>query len=179
MYRDWRFPLKVTAWLIATMLVNAATASGLGEPARPRSAQPLVELDQLAGDVSRLQAAIADLTTQATTLAELARDVELAAADLTGHWKLSLPAGFTYPAEISEQADGRLHLQVRGVMRGIYVRDGRRMRVDTPSDPRLTEFVWEATNANRFVLVESPAVAKIGADYRGATLTRVVPSPAE
>lgn len=179
MHRSWRFPLEATAWLIVAMLVNVAAASGVGERARPRAAQPLVELDQLAGDVSQLQGAIADLTTQAAALAELARDLELAAADLSGRWQLSLPAGFEYPAAISEQADGRLQLQVRGVMRGVYVRDGRRMRVETPSDPRLTEFVWEATSANRFVLVESPPVAKIGSDYRGATLTRVGPNPAK
>ena len=188
MHRDRRFPLTTTAWLIVAVLVNVAMATAAGIPTEkagqlaessslPRI-PPLLEFDRLAADLALLEEAVTDLTEQATALAALARDVALAGTDLRGQWELSLPAGFHYPAEISQGREGRLELKVRGVMRGTYARDGRLLRMAVPADPRLTEFVWEADSANRFVLIESPPLQKIGSDYRGATLTRVNSPPA-
>lgn len=188
MDREWRFPLTATAWLITAVLVNVviATAAGIcdessDQPATPATEprpSPLAGLNSLASDLALLQEAVADLTEQATALTALARDIAIANTDLSGPWELSLPAGFHYTAEMSPKGEGQLELNVRGVMRGTYARDGRLLRMALPTDPRLTEFVWEATSADRFVLIESPPVAKIGSDYRGATLTRVDTPPA-
>lgn len=92
---------------------------------------------------------------------------------LEGSWHLTLPAGFEQPVEIRSAPAGRLQVDVRGVMRGTYRREGHVLRMETPADKRLTEFVWGFVGPDRLILIESPPVAKIGSDYRGATLDRV------
>ena len=47
-----------------------------------------------------------------------------------------------------------------------------KLAVVEPDDKRLTEFAWLVKDPNHLVLVESPPVAKIGSDYRGAVLSR-------
>lgn len=178
-------PSRFTAWLIVAVSVNLGVAAAdPSSPKRGRRLSPVpaatgeensatAEIAGLNSDLLQLTQELAELARQAGSLRSLALDIEFAGVDLTGGWQLTLPAGFEYPAEISRTADGRLEVDVRGVMRGTYRQDGRLIRVEIPSDERLTEFVWECVSPDQLVLIESPPVAKIGSDYRGATLKRL------
>jgi hypothetical protein len=185
---------RTPAWLMAAVLVNAgltATASAENEwpsatPGRvPPHRQPLdtgaappdtaVPFALLTADLTQLQRDVQAVAEAVGSLSELLRDAQIAGVDLSGGWQLHLPAGFEYPVTIARCVGRHEHLQldVRTNMRGTYRRDGRFLRVAEADDERLTEFVWEAISPDLFVLVESPPVAKIGSDYRGAELRRV------
>lgn len=165
-------PLTVTAWLMVAPLVNAATPEVL-ELERRQS----LEIADLTIDLVRLQHALADLTAETAALTAEAHEALFVGVPLEGSWHLTLPAGFEYPVEIRSAPAGRLQVDVRGVMRGTYRRDGHLLRMEQPADPRLTEFVWAFVSPERLMLIESPPVAKIGSDYRGATLDRVAHPP--
>lgn len=165
------------------LLVNAATpipqarAAEAGDrqpPARPDSRpNPPREFTDLNDHLVRLQHLLADLTAETASLTAEAHEALFAGVPLEGSWRLTLPAGFEEPVEIRSAPGDRLQLNVRGVMRGTYRREGHVLRMETPADKRLTEFVWAFVGVDRLMLVESPPVAKIGSDYRGATLDRV------
>jgi hypothetical protein len=167
---------RTPAWLMAAVLVNAglaATASAENAGAAPSdTALPFAALTT---DLTELQREVLAVSEAVGSLSELLRDAQIVGVDLSGGWQLHLPAGFEYPVTIARCVGRHEHLQldVRTNMRGTYRRDGRFLRVVEAADERLTEFVWEAISPDLFVLVESPPVAKIGSDYRGAELRRV------
>jgi len=168
---------------MVALLVNAATpiprarATEAGDrrpPARPDSQpNPPREFTQLNDQLVRLQRAFVDLTEQTAGLTAETYEAVFAGVPLEGPWHLTLPAGFEYPVEIRSAPAGRVQVDVRAVMRGSYRRDGHLLRMVQPADERLTEFVWAFVSPDRLMLIESPPVAKIGSDYRGATLDRV------
>ena len=186
MQSDRLIPPTLTAWLIIMLAVNVAAAAEtrrLAEKTPTRSQLPPASIrndprEALTGlnhELADLQQHLSELTAQTMALTGTIRELKFLGVDLTGDWQLTLPAGFTYPAVISRQADGLWRLEVRGVMRGAYRQDGHRFRIAVPSDERLTEFVWEGISPDHLLLIESPPVAKIGSDYRGATLMRTQP----
>lgn len=162
----------VTAWLMVAPLVNAATPEISILQRRPAG-----DITQLTSDLVKLQRALTDLTAQTAALTADAHEALFAGVPLEGSWHLTLPAGFEEPVEIRSVPAGRLQFDVRGVMRGVYRRDGHLLRMAQPADERLTEFVWAFVSPDRLMLIESPPVAKIGSDYRGATLDRVEQPP--
>ncbi len=97
--------------------------------------------------------------------------------DLAGRWQLTLPEGGQHSVLILNLGQNRYLLRSGGNTSGMYELRGDRLAVVDPDDKRLTEFVWSVQDSNKMVLVESPAVAKVGSDYRGAVLNRII-SPA-
>ena len=163
-----------------TLYFNSTKSGGHGEgdiymTTRATRNDPREALTGLNQELAALQHHLSELTAQTMALTGTIHELKFLGVDLTGDWQLTLPAGFTCPAVISRQADGLWRLEVRGVMRGAYRQDGHRFRIVVPSDERLTEFVWEGISPDHLLLIESPPVAKIGSDYRGATLMRTQP----
>ena len=94
-------------------------------------------------------------------------------AGLEGEWEITLPAGFIRRLSILHLDGARYRISRSGNSSGIYELRGDKLVVVEPDDKRLTEFVWHVEDPNRMVLIESPAVSKVGSDYRGAILKRV------
>lgn len=153
--------------------LDAAAARKRAQQQAQWREEVLARLDKLETVVVETRREINLLRDELAEFKRTARAKEFAKVDLSGTWKLVLPAGFEYEAKVSSRGDGLYQFDVPTVMRGVYRHRGDRVAIEIPSDERLTEFVWEFQNKNLLMLVESPPVAKTGSDYRGATLQRL------
>jgi serine/threonine protein kinase len=97
--------------------------------------------------------------------------------DLSGQWKLHLPAGYEYTEQLVRLDDSHYELHDRGVFAGVYVIRGNRLVMDRP--PRgqerlndLWKLQWRIDDAGHLVLIGQMQLEKIGSNYLGATLTR-------
>ena len=119
---------------------------------------------------------------QAAAAADLLADVSHVRPerpiDLSGTWHLHLPAGFDHQIKMTWIDDTHFRFS-HLTMAGVYELQGKRLVMQTPQDPRLTEFVWQLRSDGSLLLVDQPAVGKIGARYLGAVMRRLpVPPPA-
>jgi hypothetical protein len=136
-------------------------------------AEVLNLLNDLHTRVQHLSQDVTELRQQVDQQRRRAEDARFASVNLTGRWLMTLPAGFKYEAGLRPQEfAGLYYLNVRGNLAGIYRHQGKMLSVEVPRDKRLTEFVWEFQDENLLLLTAAPATAKIGSDYRGATLRR-------
>lgn len=91
--------------------------------------------------------------------------------DLSGHWEVTLPAGFENVMTIEALGDNTYRVQPL-VFAGDYELRQNRLVMVRPVDSRLTEFVWELQADGSLVLVEEPPAGETGAIYRGTRLRR-------
>lgn len=95
------------------------------------------------------------------------------AMDLSGTWKMHLPAGFVHRIKLDRIDQSHYRLSPTGLnMSGIYELQGTRLVIQQPNNRRLTEFQWEIRDADRLALVAQPPLGKTGANYLGATMAR-------
>lgn len=100
------------------------------------------------------------------------------APDLTGHWLMTLPAGFVYQVVIEPTPGNRYRLDIQDravVLEGIYRWHDGQLRVVTPDDKRMEKLAWKRLNPNVLVLVSQLLPSPNGQNYIDATLTRVPP----
>lgn len=93
-------------------------------------------------------------------------------------WLLTLPAGFRYVAVVRPLAEGRFALDDAARFSGVYEVRGRQLVLIKPAAPAEWGFVWEFRGPERLTLVGQPPAQKTGANYLGATLTRLPPAGA-
>ena len=91
----------------------------------------------------------------------------------SGEFTLHLPKGFERKVSIVALENGRYQFIGNNLNTdGVYTIVGQRLKMETPNDPRLTEFEWLVEDSDHLRLVVEPPVGKTGARYVGATLTR-------
>jgi len=92
------------------------------------------------------------------------------AEDLSGEWRVFLPAGFEHRIIIEKVGDRYLLKPAELNFAGLYdVRDDRLMVVE-PREPHLKGFEWQIRSP--FLLSLSAQSRNTGADYTGAVLWR-------
>jgi hypothetical protein len=92
--------------------------------------------------------------------------------DLTGTWKLIMPAGYEYEAEIAYMDRMRYRIVMEVTFGGVYEITHDTLRMLNPGNDGTRHYVWKIEDENSLLLVEAPTVGEVGSDYRGATLTR-------
>lgn len=143
-----------------------------------RHSQVLQRLDELSQQVNMLREEVAGLRQHLDERRRQEEHVRFAGVDLSGRWLVTLPAGFEYETVITPRGERLYQVKVRGNLAGLYRHHGNRLSVEIPSDERLKEFVWTFQDKDLLLLTAAPPAAKIGSDYRGATLRRTSGNPA-
>lgn len=87
----------------------------------------------------------------------------------TSNWTLTLPAGFRYEVSLRELEPDCYALEKAVRFSGGYERRGSRLVMVRPADRDEGGFEWEI-DEDCLILVRQRPVAKLGSDYRGATL---------
>jgi len=87
-------------------------------------------------------------------------------------WLLTLPAGFEQPLRVVQLTRNTVWLQSNGNLDGIYMIEADHWKMMIPTDPRMLKHEWTVLNSNAILMTASSTAA--GADYTGATLTRIV-----
>jgi serine/threonine protein kinase/phage shock protein A len=100
------------------------------------------------------------------------------AGDLSGQWKLHLPAGYEYPVKLTRLDDRHYKFQSSVSMSGVYLLRGDRLIMEQPAQPRadsseLWKDQWRIDDDSHLLLIGQIQVEKIGANYLGSTLTRM------
>jgi hypothetical protein len=91
--------------------------------------------------------------------------------DLTGRWRMLLPAGFEHEVRLVPAGGGAYRLEPGGFnSSGIYsLREGRLVLVE-PTEQRLAGFEWTIRSPYLMTLTAQPG--NTGSDYSGAILFR-------
>jgi len=96
-------------------------------------------------------------------------DPKPAKTDLSGTWKLHLPAGFDHDIKLSALSGGRFRFEGKGlVFNGVYERKDGKLVMADPVDDSQTGFEWEEKEDGSFELVRNSDA--MSGDYLGATL---------
>ena len=91
--------------------------------------------------------------------------------DLTGKWRLALPAGFEHDVQMDALPENRFRFVSRGlVFNGVYERKDGRLVMAEPADERQTGFEWEEKADGTLVLVKNSDA--MSGTYEGAVLSR-------
>jgi hypothetical protein len=95
-----------------------------------------------------------------------------------GRWLLTMPAGFEYDATLEPGEEAGLYRLRCGALnlQGLYELRGQTLTLVEADNPHLTGMVWKVLNKNTVVLTVQRDQAKVGSDYRGATLGRQKPA---
>ncbi len=110
------------------------------------------------------------LTVAAPAHAQPLSDVKLH-DELSGPWRMFLPAGFEHQVTLQRAGDNRYELQSQGLNSGgLYeVRGDRLVRIqDEPADHGT--FQWHMRSSYMLTLVDQPT--NLGSDYSGAVMFR-------
>jgi RNA polymerase sigma factor (sigma-70 family) len=101
-----------------------------------------------------------------------------ATPDLTGDWRLALPAKFEYDVRLTALPDDRYRFETRAglVFIGVYEWKGGRLVMAEPADAAQTGFAWAHQADGRLRLVQNSDAGS--GDYLGATLTWAGTGPA-
>jgi hypothetical protein len=99
---------------------------------------------------------------------------------LEGTWLLTLPAGFEYEALFEPAREAGIYrLRCAAVnLSGLYGLEPQRLVVKAPQNHQMGGLAWKFQNRNVLILTEQPEPSPVGADYRGATLSRFARGPA-
>ena len=110
-------------------------------------------------------------TLSLSSVSSIARSNQL--TDLSGPWRLNLPAGFEHDVELLADGQGRYRLSPGGLMMsGLYEARGDRLVLVEPRAAWNDGFEWQHDGAGGLRLVSQPDPRHVGPDYRGATLKR-------
>jgi hypothetical protein len=91
--------------------------------------------------------------------------------DLSGKWRMFLPAGFEHEITLTRVGDNRYRLEPRVLnFAGVYELDDQNFTIVEPKEPRLAGFQWQMRSEYLLTLVGQSD--KTGADYLGAILFR-------
>jgi hypothetical protein len=88
-------------------------------------------------------------------------------------WKGLLPSGNEISISILNLGDEEYMFKFAGNFSGTYKREGEKLVISKPTDPRLSGFVWKIKDDNTLVLIAQPDTSMTGSDYTGTTLKRV------
>ena len=93
--------------------------------------------------------------------------------NLSGRWRLTLPAGFKYDAKIEYMGRLRYRIAVEVNGGGVYEVVGDTLTMLNPGNDGTRHYVWTIEDRDNLLLIEAPTVGEVGSDYRGAVLTRL------
>lgn len=97
---------------------------------------------------------------------------EQPANPLPRRWKGHLPSGHEMRLSIVDLGDGEYLFKLAGNFSGTYKREGDKLVMSAPADPRLSGFVWKIRDEQTLVLIAQPDVSLTGSDYTGTILRR-------
>lgn len=173
---DRRFTRFVTAFGCLVAVIAACQLSPASEELLIVDT-PTAAIGELLRRIEVLEKRIAQLE-QRLDEVELTDDDEPPVVDLSGDWLLTLPAGFEHRVTLKNVGTRRLRLEPKERkslnFSGTYVVQDDRMVIIDPADERLTGFDWKILSRNALLLTDEPDVSKTGAQYVGATLTRLI-----
>ena len=97
--------------------------------------------------------------------------------DLSGDWRLLLPAGYEYEVTLAKADQGGYRLMGRGLtVRGDYRLEGGGL-VSVETQDRNGQFIWKVNSP--YLLTLTKQTASVGSDYTGAVLFRKRDLPME
>jgi hypothetical protein len=164
-------PLVVLILLVILLLVAGACGYFIGAGGLANSAKPVSPPMQQTTSVP-------NASDPATTISMAPEQESPFAADLSGKWRMHLPANFEIPAEIIRVEDSHYRLKLNGIISGLYELRGKRLVMEKPNDEQQVnqwKFRWQIEDADHLLLIGQPDPRHYGGHYLGATLTRNSP----
>jgi hypothetical protein len=95
------------------------------------------------------------------------------ASEFAGHWRMKLPAGFEYNITLKQEENGLLRMTCPGHalnLLGDFACVGNELRLVEPRKERVDDCIWVYRDGKLVLALEEHGH---GANYRGATLTRL------